>query len=131
MKNIMSILSLVAVFIFSQSSLINQTRQSVGFSAKPSVAFVTDTLTVTGVCGMCKKRIETAAYGVKGIQSAKWSSKTQLLTFTFDNTKTSKEAIAKRIAMAGHDTYAVKASSKTYEKLPDCCRYRDGAACEH
>jgi periplasmic mercuric ion binding protein len=127
MKNIISILSVIAVFILSHSSTIAQTGQSV---ASSSTTVVTDTLTVNGVCGMCKKRIETAAYGAKGVQSAKWSSKSQLLTFTFDKSKTSKAAIAKRVAMAGHDATIVKAASKTYEKLPECCRYRDGAQCE-
>lgn len=119
MKNIMSILSLVAVLILSNAFIS---------SDKP---VVTETLKVSGVCGMCKKRIETAAYGVKGVESAKWVAKDQLLTLTFDNSKTSKEAIAKRIAAAGHDVELAKAADKAYEKLPNCCKYRDGAACEH
>jgi hypothetical protein len=53
-----------------------------------------------------------------------------LLTVTFDSKKTTKEAIAQRIAAAGHDVEMVKAAAKSYAKLPECCRYRDGAKCD-
>jgi periplasmic mercuric ion binding protein len=126
MKNIVSILSFIAILICSNSL----TAQAVK-STQKSTPVVTETLKVSGVCGMCKKRIEKAAFGVKGIESAKWNVKDQLLTVTFDSKKTTKEAIANRIAAAGHDVEMVKAAEKSYTKLPDCCRYRDGAKCEH
>jgi periplasmic mercuric ion binding protein len=126
MKNIVSILSFIAILICSNSL----TAQAVK-STQKSTPVVTETLKVSGVCGMCKKRIEKAAFGVKGIESAKWNVKDQLLTVTFDSKKTTKDAIAKRIAAAGHDVEMVKAAEKSYTKLPDCCRYRDGAKCEH
>jgi copper chaperone CopZ len=127
MKNIVSILSFLAILICS-NSLTAQTVKSTQKSVAPPV---TETLKVSGVCGMCKKRIEKAAFGVKGIESAKWNVKDQLLTVTFDSNKTTKDAIAKRIAAAGHDVEMVKAAEKSYAKLPECCRYRDGAKCEH
>jgi copper chaperone CopZ len=127
MKNIVSILSFIAILICSNSL----TAQTVKSAQKSVVPPVTETLKVSGVCGMCKKRIEKAAFGVKGIESAKWNVKDQLLTITFDSKKTTKEAIANRIAAAGHDVEMVKAAEKSYTKLPDCCRYRDGAKCEH
>jgi periplasmic mercuric ion binding protein len=126
MKNIVSILSFIAILICSNAL----TAQAVK-STQKSTPVVTETLKVSGVCGMCKKRIEKAAFGVKGIESAKWNVKDQLLTVTFDSKKTTKEAIAKRIAAAGHDVEMVKAAEKSYSKLPECCRYRDGAKCEH
>jgi periplasmic mercuric ion binding protein len=126
MKNIVSILSFLAILICS-NALTAQTVKS----TQKSTPVVTETLKVSGVCGMCKKRIEKAAFGVKGIESAKWNVKDQLLTVTFDSKKTTKEAIANRIAAAGHDVEMVKAADKSYSKLPDCCRYRDGAKCEH
>jgi copper chaperone CopZ len=126
MKNIVSILSFIAILICS-NSLTAQTVKS----TQKSTPVVTETLKVSGVCGMCKKRIEKAAFGVKGIESAKWNVKDQLLTVTFDSKKTTKEAIAKRIVAAGHDVEMVKAADKTYAKLPECCQYRDGAKCEH
>lgn len=127
MKNIVSILSFIAILICS-NALTAQTVKSTQKSVAPPV---TETLKVSGVCGMCKKRIEKAAFGVKGIESAKWDAKTQLLTVSFDSKKTTKEAIAKRIAAAGHDVEMVKAADKSYAKLPECCQYRDGAKCEH
>lgn len=126
MKNIVSILSFIAILICSNSVSAQTVK-----STQKSTPVVTETLKVSGVCGMCKKRIEKAAFGVKGIESAKWTAKDQLLTVTFDSKKTTKDAIAKRIAAAGHDVEMVKAAEKTYSKLPECCRYRDGAACEH
>jgi copper chaperone CopZ len=126
MKNIVSILSFIAILICSNSL----TAQAVK-STQKSTPVVTETLKVSGVCGMCKRRIEKAAFGVKGIESAKWNVKDQLLTVTFDSKKTTKEAIANRIAAAGHDVEMVKAAEKSYTKLPDCCHYRDGAKCEH
>jgi periplasmic mercuric ion binding protein len=126
MKNIVSILCFMSILICSNAL----TAQAVK-STQKSTPIVTETLKVSGVCGMCKKRIEKAAFGVKGIESAKWNVKDQLLTVTFDSKKTTKEAIANRIAAAGHDVEMVKAAEKSYTKLPDCCRYRDGAKCEH
>jgi periplasmic mercuric ion binding protein len=127
MKNIVSILSFIAILICSNAL----TAQTVKSSQKSVTPPVTETLKVSGVCGMCKKRIEKAVFGVKGIESASWNVKDQLLTVTFDSKKTTKEAIAKHIAAAGHDVEMVKAADKSYSKLPDCCRYRDGAKCEH
>jgi copper chaperone CopZ len=75
---------------------------------------------------MCKKRIETAAYGIAGVKSAVWSSKTQSLTVSYDSKKANNEAIQKRVAAIGHDTEKVKAADTAYGKLPDCCKYRDG-----
>jgi copper chaperone CopZ len=127
MKNIVSILSFIAILVCS-NALTAQTVKSTQKSVTPPV---TETLKVSGNCGMCKNRIEKAAYGVKGIESAKWDVKEQLLTVIFDSNKTTKEAIAKRVAAAGHDVEIVKAADKSYAKLPECCQYRSGAKCEH
>ena len=78
------------------------------------------------VLGSTKRRIEKATYGEKGVQSAQWNAKNQLLTITFESSKTTKDAIAKRIMAAGHDVASVKAADKAYAKLPECCKYRDG-----
>ena len=124
MKNIVSILSFIAILIFSNTI----TAQTVKATQKSS-SVVTETLKVSGVCGMCKRRIEKATYGEKGVQSAQWNAKNQLLTITFESSKTTKDAIAKRIMAAGHDVASVKAADKAYAKLPECCKYRDGAVC--
>ena len=124
MKSLFSILSLVAAILLSSSAFAQQPSASKNKPSSSSV--VTDTIKVTGVCGMCKRRIETAVYGVKGVKNATWNSKTQALTVSYDSKKAKNEVIQNRIAAAGHDTEKVKADDKAYGKLPDCCRYRDG-----
>ena len=80
---------------------------------------------VSGVCKMCKKRIETAAL-IKGVKLAEWSKETQMLKVIYKTKRTDEEAIHKAVAEAGHDTEKVKATDENYQKLPDCCAYRDG-----
>jgi len=85
---------------------------------------VTDTLTVSGVCGMCENRIENAV-SIKGVKKAEWDKSTQLLTITYLPNKTSLEKINNAIISAGHDTRLGVASSNNYNQLDDCCRYRE------
>jgi len=83
-------------------------------------------VTVTGVCGMCKERIENAALDVKGVKMATWSPQSQKLKVYYKTKHTDIVKIQEAIAAVGHDTEAVKAEEKAYKKLPDCCLYRDG-----
>ena len=82
-------------------------------------------LTVQGVCGMCKARIEKAARDVSGVASAEWELETKVLALQFDSGKTSLDAISKAVAKVGHDTDRDGADDKVYAALPDCCKYRD------
>ncbi|MCK6695795.1 MAG: cation transporter, partial [Thermoanaerobaculia bacterium] len=56
---------------------------------------------VLGNCGMCKKTIEKAALGA-GATTATWDMNTDLLAVTFDEKKTTTDAIQKAIAKAGY-----------------------------
>nr|MBP6315441.1 copper chaperone [Chitinophagaceae bacterium] len=89
----------------------------------------TDTLTVLGNCGMCKERIEEAAY-VKGVKSATWNKSSKILTVVYNNDKTDVDKVAKSIAAAGHDSHRHKAADIAYKKIPACCAYRTGT-CDH
>ncbi len=92
-----------------------------------SVAIAQDstaTLTVAGVCGMCKSRIEKAA-GANGLEKAVWESGSQLLTLTFDAATYDVEAAKERILAVGHDVEGRAADQAAYEKLPKCCHYHD------
>lgn len=82
---------------------------------------------VSGVCSMCKERIEEALY-TTGIKSATWDRKTQLLTVTYKTKKINEAKIHELVAGVGHDTEKVKAKDEVYKKLPDCCLYRDGVS---
>ncbi len=79
---------------------------------------------VSGICEMCKARIEKAALYTKGVKSAVWSIEKQEIVVVFKNDKTSPEAIAKNIAAAGHDNQFGKADPKAYEDLHGCCKYK-------
>lgn len=81
--------------------------------------------TVSGVCDMCKERIEDAAL-IKGVRYAKWEKQTQRLKVIYKTKHTDEASIHRSVAKAGHDTEKVKATNKKYDQLPDCCAYRDG-----
>lgn len=85
----------------------------------------TDTLMVTGVCEMCEKRIEKAAF-IKGVKLANWDKESQQLTVIYKRKNTDLDKISTAVANAGHDNSKKKAPNNAYAKLPDCCAYRDG-----
>lgn len=82
---------------------------------------------VKGNCDMCKKRIEKAAFKVKGVKNAEWHQHHQMLHLTIDENKTNPLAIQNAVAKAGHDTkyneVEVKSSDENYENLHHCCVY--------
>jgi copper chaperone CopZ len=79
---------------------------------------------VNGNCDMCKKRIEKAAYSVKGVKSASWHVDHQDLHLIIDETKCTVLDVEKAIAKAGHDTKDIKATDEQYAKIHGCCLYR-------
>jgi len=78
---------------------------------------------VAGNCEMCEKRIEKAAFSVKGVKSAEWHADHKDIHLIIDENKCSVEDVARAIAKAGHDTEIVKAKDEDYEKLHGCCMY--------
>lgn len=102
-----------------------------GFSAKAQIdnqsqmnqsSSKTESFKVWGKCDMCKTRIEKTVKA-EGVTNASWDGKTQLLTVTYDPSKTGKEALSKKLASVGHDTEKYKAPDDVYAKLPGCCHY--------
>ncbi|RDK89111.1 heavy-metal-associated domain-containing protein [Marinirhabdus gelatinilytica] len=83
------------------------------------------TIEVDGVCGMCKKRIETAAIKTKGVKSAVWNVETKECSLIFDERKTDLTTISQSIADVGHDTKEIKATDEAYNSVHPCCLYRD------
>ncbi len=79
---------------------------------------------VSGNCDLCKDRIEKAAKSVDGVKSANWDEKSEQLHLEYDEMETDPMKIQAAIAKAGHDTDMVKADDKTYNALPECCKYR-------
>lgn len=78
---------------------------------------------VNGNCEMCEKRIEKAAFSVKGVKSADWHVDHHDMHVIYDENKCSLEDIKKAIAKAGHDTEEFKATEEDYNNLHGCCKY--------
>jgi len=83
------------------------------------------TVFVDGICGMCKERIETIAYKVKGVKWTEWDLENKTITLKFKD-DLNEEKLAKLLAKAGHDNWQLKAGEKAYQNLHSCCKYRTG-----
>lgn len=85
----------------------------------------TSSLFVDGLCGMCKKRIETAALLVDGVLGADWDIESRMLTVKTNPRRFEEEKLHRAVAGVGHDTKRYRASDEAYAQLHDCCKYRD------
>lgn len=81
------------------------------------------TLYVEGTCKMCRARISKAARRIEGVVDADWDEKSKMMTFSFDKSLTTKEAIEEAVVAVGHDTRDKSADDEIYENLPACCLY--------
>jgi mercuric ion binding protein len=84
---------------------------------------------VSGVCGMCKKKIEAAAIS-GGAQSAEWDISAKMIKVAYDSSAVSIQKIQSAIAEAGYDNEGGKASDAIYEGLHECCKYREAKTTE-
>ena len=98
------------------TAFTSQAQQAKNKSAKADVE-------VSGNCDLCKKRIEKAALGVKGVKMATWNADEQKLHLILDENKTNVKNVEQAVAKAGHDTQDVKATNEAYENLHACCQY--------
>ena len=114
------ILLIIAVFTYTAS-----------YAQKKEDPIKETAFKVECVCGMCEKRIEEAALRTKGVKLADWDKKTKDLKVVYNSEKVKLEEIQLAVSVVGHDTPTTQADSTSYAKLPDCCRYRDGANCGH
>ncbi len=85
---------------------------------------------VYGNCPQCKERIEDAC-DVKGIKAAEWNVDTKMMQIIYVPEKISLEKVHQLIADCGHDTDLKKAIEVVYQKLPDCCLYREKPNTHH
>ncbi|TXC76066.1 heavy-metal-associated domain-containing protein [Luteibaculum oceani] len=85
---------------------------------------------VSGVCGMCKKRIEKAAL-IPGVKFAEWNKETGVLSLIYNDRDIDLKDVQEAVAKAGHDTKEIKADSASYGSLPGCCAYRGGKVQKH
>ena len=77
---------------------------------------------IYGNCGMCKTNIE-AAGSIDKVAMVEWNVETKMATLTFNKTKTNREEILKRIALAGYDSDLYLAPDDVYANLHGCCQY--------
>lgn len=87
----------------------------------------TETIPVSGNCGMCKTKIEKAAKAA-GVEDAKWDVDAKALTVIYNSSTTNAAKIQNAVAAVGYDTRDVKASNEAYDKLHGCCKYDRAAA---
>ncbi|OAD45257.1 heavy-metal-associated domain-containing protein [Polaribacter atrinae] len=118
MKKVLFVLSLCLIGFSAQSQEVKKKK-----SAKV-------TIEVDGICGMCKKRIETAALKTKGVKFAIWSVETHQLNLILDERKTDVETIQQNVLAVGHDVVLaeeniLKATDEAYGSVHGCCKYRD------
>jgi copper chaperone CopZ len=83
----------------------------------------TVTVHVNGDCEMCERTIEKVAY-VKGEAEADWDVDAKTARISYDSTRTTLDAVLKRIAHAGYDSEQYLAPDAAYAALPGCCQYQ-------
>lgn len=82
----------------------------------------TETVIISGNCGMCKTTIEKAG-NKKKVSKVDWNKDSKVATLSFNSKTTSEDEILKRIALAGYDNEKFLAPDDSYAKLPECCKY--------
>lgn len=112
MKNsIQNIVLLLSIAVFSVSC-----EAQIKYEKK-------ETVKISGNCEMCEETIEKAG-NLKKIVSIDWNKDTKLATISYDEKKTNKDEILKRIALAGYDSESFLAPEDAYKNLPECCQYK-------
>lgn len=94
-----------------------------GISANAQNKNAKHELHVKGNCGICKERIEKAAYGVSGVKTADWNADSHTLRIILNEKKNTVDAVENAIVAVGHDTNDKKADDKVYQSLHSCCLY--------
>lgn len=85
---------------------------------------ITTTFEVSGVCEMCKNRIE-GALDVKGVKAADYELDTHQLTVTYATKHLTEADLHGLINAVGHDTSVSAAPDEQYDALHHCCKYRE------
>ena len=106
-------LFLVAVALIDQSAQAQKAEVTFG---------------VSGVCGMCKNRIE-AAFDQKGIVAADYDLEKKTIHVVYKSKKWNEQSLHKLATGVGHDTDKYKATDEQYANMPGCCKYRDPKSC--
>jgi len=79
----------------------------------------------SAICDQCKERIENDLSFEKGIKSSNLDLNSKIITVIYSPKKTDSQKIREAITRIGYDADSLKADSKSYNKLPDCCKHPD------
>lgn len=120
-KVILSALLIAAVGFTSCKSEQKDSTKNV--EKTQELAMIDTSFGVRGNCGMCKTAIEKAANAVDGVTKVTWDKDKKKVDVTFDNSKTTVNAIEKAIAASGYDTENELGDLNAYDNLPGCCKY--------
>ena len=116
MKKLIFLFSIFLIGFCAQAQDLKEEKKN----KNARVAFEVD-----GICGMCKKRIETAALKTKGVKFAIWDVKTHQINLILDERKASLNTVKQNIANVGHDVENFIATDEAYNSVHPCCKYRD------
>ena len=86
---------------------------------------------VSSQCEDCKETIEKALAFERGITKSTVDLETNTVEVTYKTGKTDPDLIRKAIAAAGYDADEVKADSKAYIALKDCCKKPEDREFDH
>ncbi len=87
------------------------------------------TIKTSGVCGMCKEKIEMTLNAIPGVEKSYYNLANAMVTVKFDASKINADALRKSISEAGYDADAVMAIKSVHDALPKCCQ--KGQECKH
>ncbi len=83
----------------------------------------TESIALNVNCDLCEKIIEEAV-SVRNVASIEWGQGSQTATLVYNEDKTNREEVLKRLALAGFDNELFYAPNEAYAALPPCCRYQ-------
>jgi|SRR5689334_8648503 len=84
----------------------------------------TDTVRIktSAICEQCKERIEHDLSFEKGVKSSSMNLETKEVTVVYNAQKTDPQKIRTAITKSGYDADSLKADTKAYGRLPECCK---------
>ncbi|WP_158626873.1 cation transporter [Flavobacterium sp. GT3R68] len=73
-------------------------------------------------CETCGKNFQTKMLKIYGVKMYELDEKAMTITVYYNIKKTNLETIKKEISKLGYDADDIKADSKAYENLDNCCK---------
>ena len=109
------ILIISVITLFISGSSFSQDKKSAELKVKTSA-----------ICSQCKDRIEQGMAYEKGIKDIVLDVDTKIATITYNPSKTTPDVIRQAISRLGYDADTIPANKDAYNKLPPCCKKKDG-----